>query len=156
MDNTNTKGWTDAFLPLLQEGHTVEITPIGSSMFPLFDHENGQAVLAAADVSKLRRGDVVMYRREGGMLVLHRIWRVKKDGFYMVGDNQTEIEGPLRAEQIKAVMVSFVRNGKTISCKNPVYVVCSRMWLLLRPFRHHISRPIGRLYRFLFKNGGRK
>jgi hypothetical protein len=145
------KGWTDAFLPLLQEGHTVAINPIGSSMFPLFIHCDDQAVLAAADVSRLRRGDVVMYRRDSGMLVLHRIWRVKKDGFYMVGDNQTQPEGPLRAEQIMAVMVSFVRNGRQISCKNPAYVVLSRGWLFLRPFRHCISRPLGSLYRFLFK-----
>jgi hypothetical protein len=70
----------------------------------------------------------------------------------MVGDNQTELEGPLRADQIMAVMVSFVRNGKQISCKHPVYAVLSRGWLFLRPFRHNISRPLGKLYRLLFKN----
>lgn len=141
--------WIMAVLPLLEDGQTLEITPIGSSMFPLFDKERDQAVLAAANTDRLRRGDVVLYRRDSGMLILHRIWKRKKDGFYMVGDNQTEIEGPLRAEQIKAVMVSFCRKGRRISCRNPVYLVLSHIWLFLRPVRHIISRPIGKMYRLV-------
>ena len=136
---------------LLEQGQVLEITPIGSSMFPLFDKERDQAVVKAADTDRLRRGDVVLYRRDSGILVLHRIWKIKKDGFYMVGDNQTEVEGPLRAEQIKGVMISFCRKGRRISCKNPVYLFLSRLWLFLRPMRHMISRPLGILYRSFFK-----
>lgn len=150
-----TAGWMDSFLPLLEEGKTVEIAPIGTSMFPLFTANGDLAVLAAADIRKLRRGDVVLYRRDNDMLVIHRIYRKKKDGFYMVGDNQTMIEGPLRPEQIKAVMVSFYRKGRRISCKNPIYFGLSRFWLLLRPIRPFISRPLGTVYRFLAKKTNR-
>lgn len=147
-----TTGWTDSFLPLLRAGKTIEIAPIGTSMFPLFTTNSDLAVLAAADAKKLHRGDVVLYRRDSGMLVIHRIYRRKKDGFYMVGDNQTKLEGPLRPEQIKAVMVSFCRKGHRISCKNPFYLILSRLWLFLRPIRPFISRPLGTAYRFLIKN----
>lgn len=146
-----TAGWHDSFLSLLQEGKTVEITTIGTSMFPLFITPEDRAVLAAADPAKLRRGDVVLYRRDSGMLVIHRICRKTADGFYMTGDNQTALEGPLRPEQLLAVMVSFRRKGHFISCRNPVYIIGSRLWLFLRPIRPFLSRPLGKLWRFFKK-----
>ena len=116
----------DMMLPLLEEGKTMEISPRGTSMFPLFTEGRDQAILAAADTKKLQKGDVVLYRRDSGMLVIHRICRITQDGFYMVGDNQVEVEGPLRPDQIKALMVSFRRKGKLVSCKNPIYIFLSR------------------------------
>ena len=41
-----TNGWSDSFLPLLKEGKMLTITPIGTSMFPLFTDPNDQAILA--------------------------------------------------------------------------------------------------------------
>lgn len=82
------------------------------------------------------------------MLVLHRIAKKTKDGFYMVGDNQTELEGPIYTEQIRAIMIAFYRKGHFISCQNFIYIVLSHLWLFLRPIRPMISRPLGILYRF--------
>ncbi len=53
----------------------------------------------------------------------------------MVGDNQSEIEGPLRADQIKGRLIAFVRNGKEISVKNPLYRFLSALWLFMLPLR---------------------
>lgn len=142
------QGWSDSFLPLLKEGNTLKITPIGTSMFPLFIRNNDQAVLAAVNEKKLHRGHVILYRRSNGMLVLHRIAKKTKDGFYMVGDNQTELEGPIYTEQIRAIMIAFYRKGHFISCQNFIYIVLSHLWLFLRPIRPMISRPLGILYRF--------
>ncbi len=142
-----TNGWSDSFLPLLKEGKMLTITPIGTSMFPLFTDPNDQAILAYVNIEKLHRGDVILYRRNNGMLVLHRIVKKTNDTFYMTGDNQTKIEGPLYANQIYAVMAAFYRKGHLISCKNPVYMILSRLWLFLRPIRPLISRPLGMLYR---------
>ena len=72
--------------------------PQGTSMYPMFASPEDEAVIAPADVARLKRGDVVVYRRDpgaGGLLVMHRIYRRKGDAFYMVGDNQSEVEGPL-------------------------------------------------------------
>lgn len=44
--------------------------------------------------------------------MLHRIHHIKNGKYYMVGDNQTEIEGPLEPEQIKGKMTAFIKNGK--------------------------------------------
>lgn len=129
---------------LLQDGNTIQIKPQGYSMYPVLVPGRDEAVIEPIGDRKLRRGDVVLYRRDpqvtGGILVLHRIWKCKQDGYYMVGDNQKEIEGPLRAGQIKGIMVGLVRKGKYISAKNVFYCIATRGWLLLRPVRPGISK----------------
>ena len=135
---------------LLKQGQSIRIKPQGYSMYPMFIPERDEAIIDSADPSRLKRGDVILYRRDGGILVLHRICKVKKDGFYLVGDNQKEIEGPLRADQIKGVLTGFVRNGKLRSVNDPIYVLASRLWLLLRPARPVISRAGAKVKR-LFK-----
>ena len=74
--------------------------------------------------------DVVLYRRDRSILVLHRIDKITEEGFFMVGDNQWEIEGPLRSDQIIGKLVAFVRNGREISAQNPFYRFLSSVWLL--------------------------
>lgn len=136
---------------LLADGNAVQLHPQGYSMYPMFLPERDEAIIAPIeDISALKRGDVVLYRRDMGILVLHRICRVKKDGFYLVGDNQTEVEGPLRPEQIKGVLTAFIRNGRKISCDNPIYRLASGLWLFLRPVRRCIALPVSKL-RKLFK-----
>lgn len=136
---------------LLSQGNTVQIHPKGYSMYPMFIPERDEAVIApVSDASRLKRGEVVLYRRDGGILVLHRICKVNKNGFYLVGDNQTEVEGPLRAEQMRGILVAFIRNGKEIPTDNMVYRIASRLWLLLRPVRRCITVPVAWLKRTFF------
>lgn len=127
---------------LLAEGNCVQIKPRGYSMYPLLVPGRDEVVLAPNMYYELKRGDVVLYRRESGMLVLHRICKRKGNAFYMVGDNQREIEGPLYAEQIKGVMVGVVRKGKSFSVNNPVYRVLSQIWLLMRPIRPVVAKTV--------------
>lgn len=123
---------------LLAEGHTVQIKPQGYSMYPMFIPGRDEAVISPVSPGEARRGDVVLYRRESGILVLHRVWKRKPDGLYMVGDNQTEIEGPLKETQIKGILRAFVRKGRYTEATHPVYRAASRIWLFLRPMRHPV------------------
>ena len=136
---------------VLGEGKSIQIRPQGYSMYPLLVPGRDEVILRAADPAKLRRGDVVLYRREGSILVLHRIWRKRSDGFYMVGDNQTKVEGPIAAEQIRAIMTGLIRKGKYLSAGNPCYRFFAAVWLSLRPFRHAISLPVAKLRALLKK-----
>lgn len=120
---------------LLAEGKTIKIKPQGYSMYPLFVPGRDEACIDRANFSSLKRGDVILYRRDKSILVLHRIWKITGNSFYMVGDNQTEIEGPLRADQVRGKLTGFVRNGKFVDVKNPIYRFLSGLWLFLRPLR---------------------
>lgn len=142
---------------LLREGNTIQIKPQGYSMYPVLVPGRDEAIIEPVQNKVLKRGDVVLYRRDpevtGGILVLHRIWKRKDDGFYLVGDNQKEIEGPLRADQIKGVMVELVRNGKCISVNNLLYRFLTWGWLLLRPVRPGISKVASALKRLMKSKG---
>lgn len=120
---------------LLAEGKTIKIKPQGYSMYPLFVPGRDEACIERTDFSSLKRGDVILYRRDKSILVLHRIWKITDNSLYMVGDNQTEIEGPLRADQVRGKLTGFVRNGKFVDVKNPIYHFLSGLWLFLRPLR---------------------
>ncbi|MCD7717018.1 MAG: S24/S26 family peptidase [Lachnospiraceae bacterium] len=123
---------------LLAEGRSIQIKPQGTSMFPLFLEGRDEAVIAPLTESgraSLRCGDVVLYRRDHGILVLHRISRCTSKGFYLVGDHQSELEGPIRGDQIRGILTGFIRSGKYCSVRHPVYILASRCWLVLRPLR---------------------
>lgn len=145
----------EKIMPLLVDGQTIEIHPHGFSMYPLITSPADSVIVRPAAGETLKRGDIILYRRTSGLLVLHRICHIKKDGFYFTGDNQTEIEGPLPEQQLLAKVTHIRRKGHTFSIKHPIYRVCSRIWLILRPVRPFISRPIGKVWRLIQRKAGK-
>lgn len=130
---------------LLEENELVKITPEGYSMYPLVVPGRDRVTLKKADPNRIRRGEVWLYRRPSGILVLHRVWKVREDGIFMVGDNQSEVEGPLTKDRFFAKVVTFERKGKEFSARNPIYVVLSGLWLWMRPLRLPIMKPLAAL-----------
>ena len=127
---------------LLKDGNIIRIHPQGYSMYPLFLPGRDEALIESVCADACKKNDVVLYRRDSGILVLHRICRITDDGFYLVGDNQREVEGPLRPSQIIGRLVAFVRDGKEIPAGQPFYRFLSSLWLFLlpiRPFCFHLS-----------------
>ena len=134
-EQTTDSSFTLDIEQLLKQGDVIRIKPQGTSMYPLFVPGREEACIERTDFSSLKRGDVILYRRDKSILVLHRIWKITNNSFYMVGDNQTEIEGPLRADQVRGKLTAFVHNGKYVNVKNPIYRFTSSLWLFLRPLR---------------------
>lgn len=72
----------------------------------------------------------------------------------MVGDNQSELEGPIQPEQIKGKLIAFIHNGKEISVDNILYQILSFLWLWLlpiRPFCFKLSAFLRKLKQNLFR-----
>ena len=139
-------------LPMIEEsfrqGMTVTLGVTGNSMLPLFRHGRDSVILSACDPQMLRRGDVPLYRRPDGRFILHRILKVKNDTFTLAGDAQTELEVGLPKDCVLAVMTGFVRKGKTVSCRHPLYRLYSTVWMLLRPARPTVFRAWSRIRRW--------
>lgn len=134
---------------LLKGGKTIRLFPEGYSMYPLLMPGRDEVILSPLPKRKLCRGDVVLYRRDQGILVLHRVCRCRKDGFYMVGDNQVQTEGPIRPDQMIGIMTGMVRKGKMISTDDWWYRLMSGIWLGMRPVRRCIMVPGAKVKRFL-------
>lgn len=114
------------------------VTPRGYSMFPFFSGFRDTLYLKKAEFP-LKKGDIVLYRRENGICVVHRIHHstLQKGvrSYFMLGDSQTELEGPLPEDRIFGVVSHYIRKGKTIDCTSFRYGLLWRIWLFLRPLR---------------------
>lgn len=127
----------------LEEGREVCFSPNGESMLPMLK-AGRDSVYLSLPPQKLRKYDLPLYRRESGQFVLHRVVKVKKNGEYvMCGDNQFVRENNIKHSQIVGVVTSFVRKGKRISCKNPVYL----SYCIVHVFRQHVRCFVGRVKR---------
>ena len=131
---------------LLRKGIPVGFKPQGDSMRPTIVPGRDSVTVVPMGSHRLKRGDVALFRRPynapkyPGMLVIHRVYKVKKDGVYMVGDNEKQVEGPLPQEQFLGYMTGLNRKGKHIKTTNLFYRFLTGTWLFLRPVRFVLVR----------------
>ena len=112
----------------LAEGKNVTITARGNSMRPTLADSRDRLTLSPCDPHDLCVGDVVLYRRDSGGYVVHRIVEKEKDCFTMMGDCQANREKNIRTDQVLAKLTSFVRKGRAVSCADKGYLRFTRFW----------------------------
>jgi signal peptidase I len=132
---------------VLTEGNRTRITVTGLSMYPFLREFIDSVELSTSTFEHIRYGDIVLIERKTGEYVLHRVLKKDKDCFYMVGDAQQWIEGPLYPDQLIAVVTAVYRKDKRIECSNLWWRLLCLTWLKLLPFRHLFIRA----YRLLRK-----
>ena len=108
----DTNQYLDAVCRMIEEGKENVPVPVkGVSMRPFL--RDGDFAYLVSLPRKLKRGDIVLFQRKNGQYVLHRIYKILKNGSYLLlGDSQLEPE-PVNAGQLRA-KVSFVRIGTEI------------------------------------------
>ena len=110
----------------------------GTSMWPLLKEGESWVQLAVPDGRPLRKGDIVLYRRKDGTLVLHRIVRLSEPGTYVTcGDHQWKADEWVTDEQILAVAQGFFRKGQYFDKHTWWYRLYQTLWngnLVVRRF----------------------
>lgn len=134
MKTIDTFEYVSALKGLVEEGHEVSMIISGSSMAPFLCHERDSIFFKAPDC-ELKLGDIVFYQRASGQYVVHRICKVKNGAYYIVGDAQTSIEGPVERAQIFAVVTKVVRNGVTLKPGDYWWDFFAHVWIRIIPFR---------------------
>ena len=133
---------------LLRTGTPVGFYPQGTSMYPTIVPGRDSVIVEPIADTILKRGDVLLFRRPDnapvypGKLILHRVCKIGKDGIYMVGDNEKQVEGPLPLECFLGIMTELHRKGKLIKVTGLFYRILTRSWLFLRPIRFVITKPL--------------
>ena len=131
----------------LDNGGRAKLTVTGCSMLPML--RNRLDVVELIPVSgKQKKGDVILYHRDNGQYVLHRIIAVDEQGYICCGDNQFMRE-PIKQDQLIAVVDSFTRKGRYYSVSAFGYRIYTAVWVGLFPLRRcylAVRRPLGRLY----------
>lgn len=132
-----------------QDGHAW-ITVTGNSMYPFLKGDRDSVELSKTSFKEIKRGDIVLIRRLSGAFVLHRVLKKGKDSFYIIGDAQQWVEGPLTAEQLQAIVTSIKRKTRVIKCNNPLYKAGVFVWMIVIPVRYRIFSVV-RLARRLLR-----
>lgn len=135
----DTNEYVSVLRELAEEGRVVSMLIAGSSMSPFLCHNRDYIYFTKPD-RELRRGDMVFYQRDTGQYVMHRIYKRKKDDYYMVGDAQTQIEGPLRGDQIFARIIKVKRKGRIIEPGNFWWEFFEHVWIRIIPLRKVIEK----------------
>ena len=131
---------------MLNSRKYVRITVTGMSMYPFLRENIDSIELSSVNFTNLHRNDIVMILRDSNEYVMHRVIKKENDCFYIVGDAQQWIEGPLRPNQLVAKITTIWRRNKKIDCTNLWWRLLSSLWLVLLPFRHIVIKSYSRFY----------
>ena len=105
----------------LRVGNRITITVTGTSMLPLLRHQLDNATLEPV-TGPMHVNDVVLYQRENGQFVLHRIIGMEKNGdCILCGDNQLVCEHHVRRQQVVGRLTAFTRIGRKVACTSVWY-----------------------------------
>jgi signal peptidase I len=89
---------------------------VGDSMEPML-HQRTEQLLIEKINKAPKTGDVVLYKRDSGQYVLHRIIKKKKDYYIIRGDNRYNNE-KVPAYQLIGILKGFYREEKFIDCES--------------------------------------
>lgn len=145
----------DDVIKALRNGEIIISHFSGTSMYPLLKSGKDRVVIAPVD-GNLKNNDVPLYIGDNGKLVLHRIIRVKSDGYIIRGDNLYRNEYNVTNAKIVGVLKGFYKGDKLYNCdtdfRYKLYVCFIRATYPLRYVFVMLLRPLlARFKRFLCK-----
>ncbi len=123
-------------LPLIEEtlsrGQAVAIPVTGVSMRPTLDPGDTVTVAALGD-QPIERGDILLYRRDSGQFVLHRVVKVSRRYITFCGDGHIKNETHIPLSHVIGRVVSYCKNDTQYSLEDIRTQGCRR--LRSRPVR---------------------
>lgn len=108
-----------------QNGYYV-FTVSGISMMPIIRPGRDLAIIESHQ-GRYKVKDAVLFKRDNGVYVLHRVKKVRENDYIIVGDNSYENE-PVRDDQILGILTTIKRNDKTIKSTDFWYRVYVAIW----------------------------
>lgn len=129
---------------LFSRGKSVKFVVSGDSMYPFIRNDRDKVTLSEASFDKIKKADIVLaYREKQRAYILHRVVKKTKDGFYMVGDAQTYLDGPYPPSALVGVVTEAFRvgpDGREKRVSGRFYNFLARVWICAIPFRPFIFK----------------
>ena len=126
-------------LKTMEETQTVPLVISGSSMTPFLVRGRDTGYLSTIQ-RPLKKGDMILYRRDSGAYILHRICDLDGETYTLVGDAQTQREPGIRREQVLALVTAVRRKGRLLQPGSFWWEFFEKIWLRLIPLRPVIVR----------------
>ncbi len=125
-------------------------TNVGYSMMPLLRQKRDIIEIKKKEPGKCKKYDVVLYKR-GETYILHRILKVRPDGYIIAGDHNTFIEKDVTDDMILGVMTRVIRDGKSITPENIWYKLYVHLWCDVYPVRMFMLKAKWKIWPVLSK-----
>lgn len=136
----------EPLLAVMEETGTVPLVISGYSMTPFLLHGRDTVYLSKVD-RPLKKGDMILFRRDSGAYILHRILKKAEDGTYtLVGDAQTWLEPGIRQDQVLALVTAVRRKGRLLKAGSFWWIFFEKIWIHLIPLRPRILKLYGKLF----------
>ncbi len=128
----------------------------GDSMEPMLSQGRDTVIIKKAEFP-LKRYDIPVYRREN-QHIMHRIIKVKKNGYIICGDNRIALERDITDSDIVGVLAAFYRKGEYVEYGSRKYMYFARRAVAtypLRLFKSLYIRAVRKLKRIVKKLVGK-
>jgi hypothetical protein len=120
-------------------------------MLPLI--RDGDRAIVAHGCTGVRRGDVVVFRHDG-LLVAHRLLAIRRGDagpvFISKGDNTSQFDPPLLADEILGRVVAIERHGRSMALDTAVWralgwliAITTLAWTRLYGWGRGLKRRLG-------------
>lgn len=113
---------------VLEKGGAFPFYPQGTSMEPAICAGRDMVVLSPLP-GQLKKYQIVLYKRDNGAFVLHRIIHINDSSFTMRGDHQFLSEPGIRREQMIGIVTELVRDGRTIHINDTAHRILAVLWV---------------------------
>jgi len=147
----------EELVPLIVEvissGASFKLYPNGQSMLPTIVAGEDSVELSKPD-EKLKKYDIVLYKRDNGQYVLHRLLKEHGEYYDMCGDNQLEIEKNVRKSDVIAVATAIYKGDKCIKTDSMEFIKYAKKMYCKKSVQRvisHIKKVLSPAYRFIFK-----
>lgn len=139
---------------ILEKDGVLAQHPVGFSMYPMLRQNYDTVIIKKID-KKPCQNDVVFYQKDDGKYVLHRVIKVKKNGYVIRGDNCFFNEYDVKDRHILGILEGFYRGEKYIDCNKNVgykfYVFFYRRTYYIRYAWRSVLRFLSKIKRKIFK-----
>lgn len=145
---------TTDYRTILENDGVLAQIPVGFSMFPMLRQKKDTVVIEKLTASPTEN-DVVFYQRDNGKYVLHRIIKVKENGYIIRGDNCFFNEYDVEDRHIIGILKGFYRGEKYIDCKSnfgyKLYVFFNRSTFYIRYALHSVRLILSKIKHKIIK-----
>ncbi len=133
----------------LEQNGSMTYSNKGVSMLPLLREGKDLFTVTKKGSERCSKYDVILYRRPPHSYVLHRVIKVRKNDYIILGDNCINKEYGITDADIIGVMTSFVHKGTEHSVNELSYKIYSRVWVTFSPIRIAFKKAKAKLRRLI-------
>lgn len=132
----------------------IDVPILGSSMQPLL-RPKGDSVKIMPLRRDLMIGDIIVFRRDDGKLIMHRIFKLTDTHIQTIGDNCEKPDREIPYDAVFGLVTHVQRGKRTIYVDNNRWRFIGRVLTRTRPVRlflfKHVKQPLWRIYKKLQK-----